>query len=278
MQRLEMSRPVAWSNSCVPVPYDRAALVEELSTAGFVAPEEETDELLVAAARDSELLGSLLARRLTGEPLEWIVGRMLFCGREILVGPGVYVPRWHSQALARQAVGHLPATGTAIDVCTGTGAIAKVLSSARPGALVVGSDIDPRAVACAWSNGVEAFEGDLFTPLPAALAGGADVIVGVVPYVPTPALTLLHHDALAFESPLPYDGGPDGTEILRRVLTESPRFLRPGGVVLLELGGEQAEALRGDLERLGYREVTVLLDEEGDVRGVKATHGVNLTE
>ena len=261
----------------MPVPHDRAALAAELSAAGFVAPEEEADELLLAAGGDLERLGSLLARRLTGEPLEWIVGRVSFCGLEILVGEGVYVPRWQSQALARQAVGHLPAAGTAIDLCTGTGALAKVLATARPGARVVASDLDERAVACARSNGVEAFEGDLFTPLPVALEGGVDVIVGVVPYVPTPALTLLHRDALAFESPLSYDGGPDGTEILRRVLTQSPRFLRPGGVILLELGGEQADALRGDLERLGYREVTVLLDEEGDVRGVKATHGGKAT-
>jgi release factor glutamine methyltransferase len=269
----------AWSNVAVPVPHDRAALVAMLSESGFVAPEEEADELLSAAAAaegtadaaGDELLNALLARRLTGEPLEWIVGRMSFCDMEIRVDRGVYVPRRQSEALARQAAVHLPAEGTAIDLCTGTGAIAKVLATSHPRARVVASDLDGRAVACARSNGVEAYEGDLFAPLPPGLAGGVDVIVGVVPYVPTSALTLLHHDALAFESRLSYDGGPDGTEILRRVLTESPRFLRPGGVVLLELGGEQADLLRDDLERLGYREMTILFDEDGDVRGVVGT-------
>jgi release factor glutamine methyltransferase len=80
----------------------------------------------------------------------------------------------------------------------------------------------------------------------------------------------LQRDALAFESPLSYDGGPDGTDILRRVLRDSPRFLRPGGVLLLELGGEQADALRDDMAHLGYDDVIVLLDDEGDVRGVEA--------
>ena len=74
-----------------------------------------------------------------------------------------------------------------------------------------------------------------------------------------------------FESPLSYDGGPDGTDILRRVLAEGPRFLRHGGALLLELGGEQAEALGGDLDRLGYVEMSVLFDGDGDVRGIEVT-------
>ena len=95
--------------------------------------------------------------------------------------------------------------------------------------------------------------------------------MGVVPYVPTPDLPLLQRDTFTFESPLSYDGGPDGTDILRRALTDSPRFLRRGGALLLELGGEQADALRDDLARLGYIHVTVLVDEDRDVRGIEAT-------
>jgi release factor glutamine methyltransferase len=256
-----------------PVPARRAELVEVLSTAGFVAPDAEADDLLAASAGDGELLESLLSRRLTGEPLEWIIGRLFFCDLEVRIDEGVYVPRRQSQALAMRAVSHLPAGGTAIDLCTGAGAIATVLAAARPGARVVASDLDPPAVACARSNGVEAYEGDLFTPLPDGLEGVVDVVVGVVPYVPTPALSLMHHDALSFESRLSYDGGPEGTDILRRVLAESPRFLRAGGVVLLELGGEQADLLQDDLERLGYGAATVLCDEDDDIRGIEATYG-----
>lgn len=92
-----------------------------------------------------------------------------------------------------------------------------------------------------------------------------------MPYVPTPALALLPRDTLTFESPLSYDGGPDGTEVLRRVLTDSSRFLRRRGALLLELGGEQAEALEEDLDRLGFVDVSVLVDQDGDVRGIEAT-------
>ena len=144
---------------------------------------------------------------------------------------------------------------------------------AAPERGVVASDVDGRAVACAASNGVEVYCGDLFAPLPGTLEGRADVVVGVVPYVPTPALALLPRDTLTFESPLSYDGGRDGTEVLRRVLTECSRFLRRGGALLLELGGEQVDTLGDDLARLGYVDVVVLIDEDGDVRGIEVTLG-----
>jgi release factor glutamine methyltransferase len=255
----------------VPTPNDPAGLTALLASEGFVAADEEADELLARAAGDTELLESLVARRLTGEPLAWITGSVAFCGLELRVDPGVYVPRWQSEQLARRAADRLPAGGTAVDLCTGTGAVAKTMMVARPAARVVGADLDERAVACATANGVEAYHGDLFAPVPAALEGRVDVVVGVVPYVPTPELGLLQRDTFTFESALSYDGGDDGLEIVRRVLHDSRRFLRPGGALLLELGGEQAGALDGDLGRLGYVDVAVLVDEDGDARGVEAT-------
>jgi release factor glutamine methyltransferase len=96
------------------------------------------------------------------------------------------------------------------------------------------------------------------------------VVVGVVPYVPTPELPLLQRDTFTFESALSYDGGADGTTILRRVLADALAFLRPGGALVLELGGEQADELDGDLARLGYRGVEVMVDEDGDLRGIVA--------
>ncbi len=251
----------------------RRALVSTLSTGGFVAPEEEANELLARAGSDDVLLEALLRRRLTGEPLAWITGRVSFCDLELGVDAGVYVPRWQTEQLARRATELLPPAGTAVDLCTGTGAIARVLLAApgQDGARVVATDMDARAVACARGNGVEAYHGDLFAPLPGGLRGQIDLVVAVVPYVPTPALSLLQRDTLTFESPLSYDGGPDGTDILRRVLAESPRYLRPGGTILVELGGEEADALTGDLSRLGYVDVALLLDDDDDVRGLEAT-------
>ena len=257
----------------MPIPNDRDALSALLAGAGFVAAREEADELLARARGDDVLLAAFVARRLTGEPLAWIIGSVLFCGVEVRVDPGVYVPRRQSEWLARRAAERLPGCGVAIDLCTGSGAIAKVLLAERPGARVVASDVDARAVACAAANGVEVYRGDLFAPLPRELEGRADLVVGVVPYVPTPELPLLQRDTLTFETPLAYDGGDEGTEILRRVLSDGRRYLRPGGALLLELGGGQADALAADLARLGYAGVSVLVDEEGDIRGIEATLG-----
>lgn len=257
------------------VPDDPAGLSELLSAAGFLAAPEEADRLLAAAGGDSAVLHSLVERRLSGEPLAWITGRVVFCGLEIRVHHGVYVPRWQSEPLARRACERLPPRGVAVDVCTGSGAIAAVLNAARPAARVLATDIDERAVACALANGVIARCGDLFDPLPATMRGRVDVVVSVAPYVPTVELPLLQRDTFTFESPLAYDGGPDGTDILRRVLTASSRFLRPGGALLLGLGGDQPALLAHDLGRLGYVDVTVLRDEDGDVRGLEATRATS---
>lgn len=259
------------SNVTVQSSNQAEALARELAQAGCLAANEEAEELLSRAAGDPTVLRSLVERRMTGEPLAWITGSTTFCGHKIETHHGVYVPRWQSEELARRATERLPASGTAIDICTGAGAIALTLAEALPDARVVATELDERAVACAIRNGVEVFQGDLFAPVPEGFKGNVDVIVGVVPYVPTGDLALLPRDTFAFESPLSYDGGGDGTELLRRAVAGSPSFLRRRGALLLELGGSQADLLSGELEAYGYRDVALLIDEDGDTRGIEAT-------
>jgi release factor glutamine methyltransferase len=248
------------------------SLVSILSAAGFVAAEEEAAEL-IAAGDDVAALGDLVARRLAGEPLAWIVGRAPFAGMDIAVQSGVYVPRWQSTDLARRAAERLPEQGVAADLCTGSGALALALMAARPGSRVVASDADPRAVTNARANGVEVYHGDLFAPLPSELGGTVDVVVAVVPYVPTGALELLPHDTLTFEDRAHYDGGPAGTDLLLRVAEAAPSWLRAGGWLLLELGGDQADVLAPALAQLGYALVETWQDDEGDLRGIQAQFG-----
>jgi release factor glutamine methyltransferase len=250
---------------------DPVALQALLAREGFIAADEESEQLLAYAAGNRELLDAAVRRRLTGEPLAWITGTVSFCGLAIHVDPDVYVPRWLTEPLAQRAAERLPENGTAVDVCTGSGAIAVVLHAQRPNARIAATDLDPRAVACATRNGVEVYLGDLFTPLPAGLEGRVDVVVGVVPYVPTSELPLLQRDTFTFERPLSYDGGADGADILRRVLVDARRFLKRGGAMLLEVGGDQADLLETDLDRIGYIDVSTLVDEDGDVRGIEAS-------
>jgi release factor glutamine methyltransferase len=242
-----------------------------LARAGCVAAGEEAAELLAAAGGERSTLLSLVLRRLRGEPLAWVTGQASFGELVVTVAPGTYVPRWQSLELAARAASRLPEDGRAIDLCTGSGAIAASVQLRRPSARIVATDIDAGAVACARVNGVDARRGDLFDPVPGEFEGTTDVVVAVVPYVPTAALRYLPHDARSHEPSLHHDGGPDGTDVLQRVVAGAPRFLRPGGGLLLELGGEQAEVVAAQMAALGYGRIEVWADEDGDVRGIEAT-------
>jgi release factor glutamine methyltransferase len=233
-------------------------LVELLMRNGFVAPEEEAAELRAAGGE----LEALVARRLTGEPLAWITGCVEFCGRTLTIHEGVYVPRWHTESLAWRAVERMPPGGAGIDLCTGSGAIAAVLIAER-GARMIATDLDAKCVACARANGVDARVGDLF----AGEKGPFDVVTAVVPYVPTGDLPLLQRDTFAFETTLAYDGGADGLDLARRAVEGARTVLKPGGALLLELGGRQPETLALD----GFTDVRTIRDEEGDPRGLEAT-------
>jgi release factor glutamine methyltransferase len=247
---------------------DRAA--NRLAQAGCVAPFEEADELLQSAMGDVEVLARLVDRRVTGEPLAWITGSVLFCGASIRVDRDVYVPRWQSEPLVRLAIDLLPADGLAADLCTGSGAIAAVLRRARPAARIVASDIDPRACRCATSNGVEVYLGNLAAPLPTALRGRFDVVIAVVPYVPTDRLEFLPRDVREFEPLIALDGGPAGLWVLEQAVEAASELLHPGGSLILELGGDQDHALGDALGRSGFDAPIRHEDEDGDLRGVEA--------
>jgi release factor glutamine methyltransferase len=217
----------------------------------------------------------MLDRRVEGEPLAWIVGSVLFCGVRVLVHPGVYVPRWQSEPLVRRAATHLGRDGLAVDLCTGSGALALALGALVPGARVVATEIDPVACECARANGVEVFEGELDNALARSLDGTVDVVLGVVPYVPTPELSFLARDVLEFEPRVALDGGEDGTEFLRRALQYAAGLLRSGGVLLLELGGTEDEAIRSALVDAGFSPIEAMYDEDGDLRAIEAVLAVS---
>ncbi|MCU1371825.1 MAG: methyltransferase [Ilumatobacteraceae bacterium] len=251
-------------------PADIDAAIDELARAGFLAPTAEAAELSAAADGDEDQLRAFVQRRTSGEPLAWITGTTVFCGETILVHPGVYVPRPQTQAMAEAAVARLPPGGTAVDLCTGSGAIAVVLSRRQPSAQVMATDLDPAAVACARANGVDAHQGDLAQPLPPEMTGRADVVTAVVPYVPTESLHLLQRDVRAHEPTAALDGGPGGTEVLDRAVEAASRILSPGGWLLLELGGNQPAHLEPSLRARAFDRIEVRTDEEGDPRSIEA--------
>jgi release factor glutamine methyltransferase len=255
------------------VPSDRVSVVRTLAEAGCVAPVREAEELIRAAAGDPVALNDLVERRTAGEPIAWLIGSVTFCGIDLSVAPGVYVPRPQSEPLARRAASLLPPGGVAVDLCTGTGAIAAVMATAVPTARVFATDLDEGAVRCALRNGVDALLGSLDGPLPRELEHHVDVLTAVVPYVPTDAIRLLPRDVRSFEPWFALDGGVDGTDLLTDVVRSSPRWMRSGGWVLLELGGDQAEPIGRSLRGSGFEDVETMTDEDGDPRAVCARFG-----
>jgi len=252
---------------------DWKRVLSALADGGFVAPEAEADALLAASREGAGSIDTLVARRLEGEPLAWITGSVMFCGVRIRVDPGVFVPRPHTEALARRAVELLPPEGIAVDLCTGSGAVAAALCSAHPRALVIGTDIDPVAVGCARRNGIRAFEGDLGGPLPPELRGSVDLLTAVVPYVPTEELPFLPRDVREHEPRHALDGGPRGTTALVRAADVAARWLRPGATALLELGGHQAAEMTATMGDLGFTDIRIHADEDGHDRAIEGRLG-----
>ena len=249
----------------------RRRVIQALAAAGCLAPAEEAQELLRAAGTGVGTLDELVARRQQGEPLAWLTGSVDFCGIRIRVDRGVYVPRPHTEALARRAASLLPADGIAIDLCTGSGAVAAVMRSVRPNARVFATDCDHVSIMCATSNGVNAVQGDLDEPLPSSLRGRVDVITAVVPYVPTEELHLLPRDVVAYEPRHALDGGPGGTALLERVTERCLRWLRVGGHLLLELGGDQAGAIAKTMSMVGLSRLRVYHDADDHDRAIEGT-------
>jgi release factor glutamine methyltransferase len=249
---------------------ERLRIVHALAAAGCIAPESEAVALLEASSEGIGAIEELIDRRLRGEPLAWVTGWVRFCGVRVHVDPGVFVPRPHTQALARRAVTLLPSDGIAVDLCTGSGAVAAVLGSTHPRATVVATDVDPVAVACARRNGVLALEGDLHEPLSPSMRGRVDVMTAVVPYVPTKEIAFLPRDVVGNEPRRALDGGRRGTAVLTRAAEGAAGWLRPGGSVLLELGGDQADEVARTLAEVGLSEIRVHRDDEGQDRAIEA--------
>jgi len=240
-------------------------VIGRLSAAGCVAADEEAVELL-AATPDAATLETWIRRRERGEPLAWITGTLQFCGHTIQIARGVYVPRLQSEQLARRAAHILSVSeGKAVDLCSGSGAVAVHLRAAVPASTVLAVDIDPVAATCARRNGVVAIVADLDQPL---VSHAFDVVTAVAPYVPTEALRFLPADVQRYEPRVALDGGGDGLDIVRRVVTAASRLLRSGGWLLIEVGGDQDVALHPSLAVSGFGLAEPWFDDDGDLRGL----------
>ena len=258
-------------------------LVARLRAAGCVFAEDEARLLREAASESpgadaTATLEQLVARRVSGEPLEQVLGWAEFAGLRILLEPGVFVPRRRTEFLARHAARLAAAAGAAgghgraavvVDLCCGAGAIgaAVVAALASHPVELVAADLDPAAVRAARRNleplGALVVAGDLFEPLPGSLRGRVDVLAVNAPYVPTAAVATMPVEAREHEARIALDGGDDGLDVHRRVAASAALWLAPGGHLLIETSEHQAAATRA-LVAAGGLEARIERSDEDD--------------
>lgn len=235
-----------------------AAAAERLRAAGVPSPEYDAAELLAhvhgvdrrdlvrietvaeaAAARYDEVI----ARRSAREPLQHITGVAWFRHVELAVGPGVFVPRPETELLAGWAIEAASglASPVVVDLCTGSGAIAKAIADEVPGARVHAVELDDDAHGWATRNltgtGVDLRHGDMGTAFD-DLLGTVDVVVCNPPYIPLEAWESVADEARDHDPHLALFSGRDGLDALRVLAVRAAQLLRPGGVV----GAEHADA------------------------------------
>ena len=192
----------------------------------------------------------LVLRRGAREPLQHLTGVAGFRGLELAVGAGVFVPRPETEVLAQHAIDALgDGPARAVDLGTGSGAIALSLAVERPGTEVVGVERDPAALAWARRNAerigarnARIVEGDLADGVP-EWDGTVDVVVSNPPYVPD-GMVPRDVEVQRFDPALALYGGPDGLDPMRAVVRVASRLLRPGGLLAVEHGESQGAEVR----------------------------------
>jgi release factor glutamine methyltransferase len=195
-------------------------------------------------------LEELLARLAQGTPLAYLLGQWDFFGLEFEVSPAVLIPRPETELLVEQALAwleHNPHRRSAADVGTGSGAIAVCLAKHNPGVRVLAADRSWDALQVARRNAdrhntasqIQFLHGDLLS----AAAGPFDLVCANLPYIPRAVLNGL--PVQKYEPHAALDGGEDGLRFIRALLEDAPRWLAPGGLLLLEMQYDQGESISG---------------------------------
>ena len=216
-------------------------------------------------------------------PLQHITGEQEFMGFSFQVDKHVLIPRQDTETLVEEALGVLKPKMEILDLCTGSGCILLSLlklgeKQGIAGLKGTGADISREALKVAEENGrrleipedrVAWVRGDLFENL----EGPFDLLVSNPPYIPSGELSGLQEEVRLHDPALALDGHEDGLYFYRRIAVEAGKYLRDGAFLMLEIGWDQGEAVRGLLEAAGYQEVEVKKDLSGNDRVVRGRYG-----
>lgn len=229
---------------------DSTEVIARLRAAGCVFAEDESALLLSESATGRDL-EQMVQQRVSGMPLEHVVGWARFAGLQVTVAEGVFVPRPRTKKVVDRAIAEGKRGGTVLELCCGTGAVGLAIARGLDATLWA-ADIDAAAVACARTNldAERVFRSDLYDALPPGLT--ADLIVVIAPYVPTAEIGLLPREARDFEPLLALDGGDDGLSVVRRAVAGASARLNAGGMFITEVARQQAPAVVELLTAAGF--------------------------
>ncbi len=231
-----------------------------------------------------ETLEELIGRRVSGEPLQYILGRQEFWSIDFRVDPRVLIPRPETEVLVEEALSvllEMGSNGTSfiLEIGTGSGAVAISLAKEARNLFLVAADISREALLLARENArgagvsdqIEFVNGDLFGPY-RLLEGREpfDMILSNPPYIARQEIEGLAREVKDYEPTIALDGGEDGLDFYRRITSQGPSYLRKGGWLLLELGQGQGEKVSEWMERSGsFSETKLIQDLSGIERIVK---------
>lgn len=277
------------------MPYSYRSLTRALASAGIEEASDEAALLLehfAGASRVSLMterdrvyaspeLDAAAERRMGRYPLQYILGTWDFFGLPFEVDENCLVPRPDTECLVEEAIRRLPRGGRFADLCTGSGCIAVATLAYRPDLTAAALELYPNTLALAVENSRRNKVSQRMTPVQADLLNGGaealaalspfDAILSNPPYIPSRVIPGLSPEVQR-EPWAALDGGEDGLTFYRAILRDYVRLVRPGGLILLEIGYDQGEALRTLChEFLPQARVEVLRDLGGCDRVVHIT-------
>lgn len=239
----------------------------------FIHQEDEVDKAV------QNRFFAAVKKRSQRIPLEYILGYTEFMGLVFEVDENVLIPRQDTELLVETAI-PLCAGKRVLDLCTGSGCIGLSIAVAGTPDEVILSDVSEKALETAKKNllrlqreygrflhtkqGISMICGDLWDPV----QGRYDVIVSNPPYIESGVISELMPEVKDFEPKSALDGGPEGMDFYQRIVERASEYLKPGGMLCLEIGYNQGERVRALMERNGFSDVRVSKDLKGHDRVV----------
>ena len=208
-------------------------------------------------------------------PLQHLTGYQEFMGLRFKVTPDVLIPRQDTETLVEEVLKNLHDGMRILDLCTGSGCILLSLLRYSNDCVGIGADLSKKALKVAEENAgslgltAEFVQGDLFEPV----TGKFEIIVSNPPYIPSNVIPTLMEEVREHDPLMALDGKEDGLYFYREIIGQASEYLYPGGMLFLEIGCEQAEAVTELMKNAGYRDVTVCKDLAGHDRVVSGRYG-----